>query len=59
MLYKIGRDSKKRWRRLRGHRRLADVFEFKPFMNGLSIPDENRTESVQDAQAAKGSEHNI
>jgi len=25
---------------------------FKPFKNGLPMPDENRTESVQDAQAA-------
>jgi len=52
MLYKIGRDSERRWRRLSGYRRLADVLEFKPFKNGLPMPDENRTESVQGAQAA-------
>jgi len=52
MLYKIGRDSEKCRRRLRGRRRLADVLEFKPFKNNLPMPDENQPESVQDAQAA-------
>jgi len=35
-----------------GYHRLVDILEFKPFKNGLPMPDENQPESVQDAQAA-------
>jgi len=48
MTCKIGRDSEKRRRCLSGHRRLADVLEFKPFKNGLPV----QPDSAQDALAA-------
>jgi len=48
MTCKIGRNSENRWLHLGGHRRLADILEFKPFKNGLPV----RPESAQDARAA-------